>query len=81
MLVEAFLVAVHNILFLRVLYSEGVVWWLANTGRVHNSNGLVELGLVPKLVVQVNRGEEDVVLRMGVDPTERDNGLSHLYFE
>ena len=65
-LVEARKIAVLNRAELGVLYPEGLVAWRGNNWRVNDGNGLRQLHLVPKLVVQIYRRQEKVLKQMQV---------------
>ena len=80
-LMEALLVTVHDVRLLGVLNSECVIGWLSDARRVHDGDGFVELGLVPQLVMQIYRGQEDIILRVSVYPAQGDDLFFNLHFK
>jgi hypothetical protein len=81
MLVEPAQFAVRQRADLAIFDPERAEGWFANDWAVHDCNSLFELHLVAQLVVQVHTAEEQIKLRVGMDPSYRYQLILHLCFE
>ena len=79
--VEPFGLATHYGRKLVVFHSESSVARLTDDWTVDDRDGLCKLLLVPQLIMQVDTTQENIKLRMSVDPADCDEVVVHLCLE
>ena len=78
---EAFGLAVQYLVCHAIFNSKRLEWWISNNRTIHDSNCLLELRLIAKLVMHINTTQKYIKLRMGMNPSQSYYLVLQLHFE